>query len=1021
MPASFGLLMGCAELGELDLKRHTWPSPLTPINSAAIHRVRLSGKLSPVTPPTIARSTVFRFFLSLHTADKLRGEAMTMTPTDKSPSSAGHGGVWNAGAPRRYSFGPFELLAKRGQLLRRGQPVQIGGKAVAILGALVERRGELVSDGELIERAWPGGQVEPNNLRVHITALRKVLGELPGQVRYISNESGRGYRFTVPVELAYDDVGGAEDFRVDFPFSLTPLIGRDEAISALIARLVTQRLVTVVGPGGIGKSSLALATTAQFIGPTLGGCIFVDLSSLLDPALVPSAIALALQLPMTGADPLVDLVSRLRSRKLTIILDNCEHLIGAAAVAAEAILVSCPEVRIIATSREALRIPGETLYWLSPLESPAEIDEMSAADALTYSAVHLFAERAGAANSSFRLTNSNASTVGRICLRLDGLPLAIELAAAAAATIGLSELADGLDDRLSIPGQDAQSPRRHQTMRAMLDWSYDLLEEEERRTLAMLAVFRGAFTIEAASAVAEGTGSPCELTLSSLASLVDKSLISANVSGLESAFHLLDTTRAYAAEKLEATGETWVARRRHASFLSQGLSDVAGEWLTIARSEWWDAYGPRLDDVRAALDWAFSGSGDERLGIVLTVASIPLWMGLSKLREFRMRLVTALNWLGPAGLLGSEEEIRLNLALAAIVINTHGPNAEEVLLFNRALKVARSTGDAQSELTARWGLAGERHSAGDYRAMKAMAEKVVSRAQELGDAESLAMAERFLALANYRTGRLSEASVVGERLAAAAEPAIPGFRTARHDQGSAARANHACVLWLRGFADQARAMMGEAVDRASRTRNPSSLCYILSQTACPMALWLDDADAAGSYIRLLIEQSDENGFDYMRWWARIYGCLLTIGQEGATSKQSELRTQFPHFRLLEREIFISVNSSLVDLQDVERTRSEPAWCSAEILRARGEQMSDLVGEVGWRQARALFASAIEIARAQGALAWELRAATSQARLDLRLGRRVAGLDVLAPVIEKFTEGFETADFVSARELLARLT
>lgn len=937
----------------------------------------------------------------------------------------------NEGPPRvgsdasgfAYRFGGFTLFPAQEVLLYADQAVRVGSRALAILVLLLQKSGELVSSKDIFDQVWPGVFVEPNNLRVHMSALRRVLEEHSPASRFIINVPGRGYRFVAAVESGASDTQSPNSppRPNDLPLPLTHLIGRDAALDDLERQLTLSRLLTIVGPGGIGKTRVALASVARFIktGP-YGGC-FVDLASLTDPRLVPSAIALALQLPVAGADALTDLLGRLRNQSLVLILDNCEHLIDVIAETAEAILLVCSDVKIVATSREALRVAGETLYQLAALDLPAPNPSVTADAAAASPAIKLFVDRASAAAGAFRLTDENAATVCAICKRLDGVPLAIELAAASVAVLNLTHLADNLNDRLPLLGEGRRTIDRHRTLRATLDWSHALLDDAEREMLAILSVFRGGFTLEAATAVGSGRLSDNGRSIASIVmTLTAKSLLSAESSGSPSRFRLLETTRAYAAEKLAQTHGEVDARRRHADHFRASLEQSAQDWLSRPRTEWWETYGRQLDDVRAGLDWALAAGGDEHLGVLLTAASIPLWIGLSKLSEFRVWLEMALSRIGDAGLADSSVEIRLNLSLYTILFNTEGPGPEAGKTLHRALEVARRLGDERSEQIALWALAGAQHVAGEYGNMLFMAYQVAAKANHHGDPESIAMAQRFLALAHHRIGSNEKACHISRRLIANETAADVRFAIAHHDHGSSVRGNLAGMLWLGGRADQAREMMADSLERAERAQNPASLCYLLSHEACPLAFWLGDDAAAKVAIKRLIEVSDENGFTYMRWWAWAYTCLAATALNPTSPRDDALKAGMASFRGLERDILISIRGSLLDDAAARRAVQQMAgWCSPELLRASGEARLARFGAGESEAAGALFAQAIALAREQGALAWELRAAHSLARLQATMGSRAEGVAILEPVISKFTEGFGALDYTSAAAWLRR--
>ena len=391
-----------------------------------------------------------------------------------------------------FSFGPFRFFPARQLLLEGETPVRLGSRALEILAALAERPGELVSKDELVARVWPNTVVEESNLKVNVAALRRALGEGRAGRRYIATVSGRGYRFVAPVELS--EPGSSPALRSaapghshNLPVSLTRTIGRADAIDALLKQLPRRRIVTIVGPGGIGKTTVALAAAEALIAAYEHGVGFVDLAPLQDPQLVVSAVASALRLTIHSGDALPALIAYLRDRQALVVLDSCEHVIDAAALLAEQIISGAPAVHILATSREPLRVKGEQVHRLSPLTGPPAWSQLTAVEALTFPAIQLFVERAAESLEGFELSDADAPIVAEICHKLEGIALAIELAATRIDAFGLRQLSALLEDRFRLLRQGRRTAlARHRTLAAALDWSYEILPEYERTILRRL-------------------------------------------------------------------------------------------------------------------------------------------------------------------------------------------------------------------------------------------------------------------------------------------------------------------------------------------------------------------------------------------------------------------------------------------------------------------------------------------------------------------------------------------------------
>jgi predicted ATPase/DNA-binding winged helix-turn-helix (wHTH) protein len=433
-----------------------------------------------------------------------------------------------------FAFGPFRLIPAQRVLLEDGKLLHLGGRALDILVMLLEGAGETIHKDRLIARIWPDTVVDEGALRVHVAALRKALGDGRAGKRYIASNPGRGSSFVAPVTRENRSGATAPPDTAapgNLPGSLTRIVGRASAVATLAAHLTQRRFLTIVGPGGIGKTTVAVAIGEKVRAAYPDGVWLVGLAPVSDPGLVPSAVAGALGLKLSGERISAEAVARaIGGKNLLLILDNCEHVVGSAAVLAEAVLRAAPRIHLLATSREPLRAEGERLHRLASLQLPPPAAPLTAEEAIEYSAVELFNERATATVDGFVLDDSNASAVLEICRRLDGVPLALELAAARVETFGVQGLAARLDDRFGVltKGRRTALPRRR-TLRATIDWSYDLLPEAEKVILGRLAIFRGPFTIDAAASVAVDEQTTAADAIEGVANLAGKSLVTTDI------------------------------------------------------------------------------------------------------------------------------------------------------------------------------------------------------------------------------------------------------------------------------------------------------------------------------------------------------------------------------------------------------------------------------------------------------------------------------------------------------------
>ncbi|MEA2874408.1 MAG: hypothetical protein QOH67_4395, partial [Hyphomicrobiales bacterium] len=728
----------------------------------------------------------------------------------------------------------------------------------------------------------------------------------------------------------------------------------------------------------------------------------------------------------------------LGSRRLLLVLDNCEHLIEPVARVAEALLHGAPHLRILATSREPLRAGGECVYSVPPLAVPDE--EITDTEAqLGHSAVRLFVARARLADARQPSLDSSAEIITGICRRLDGIPLAIELAAARAVTLGVRGVAGGLDDRFRLlTGGLRTALPRHQTLRATLDWSYELLSENGRGALGRLAIFPGGFELEAAQAVMTTTDDEEPDVLDSLADLISKSLITGDRTNIGIRYRLLDTTRAYAFEKLAESGDLEVTERRHAEYYAHLFARAEVEWELRPTAEWLGDYGRQIDNLRAALEWAFSPGGDASIGVVLTAAAVPIWVHLSPAEECRGRVERALAAMAAATVRDARREMQLNAALAASLKYSRGPVAEFEASATKALRIAESRGDIEYQLRSLWHLWSFRISAGQHRAAVTMAERFQALAAKRSDPSDGLIGERMIGVSRYYLGDLLNARRHLERVLAYDLTAARTLRFVRFqvDPLEGARAFLSRILWLQGLPDQAMRNAERSVADARATHHGESLGFALAAAACPIALWSGDLVAAEHHVEMLLDHSARHLLGRWSTFGRGYQGTLAIYRGDFESGVQKLRAAFAELATAESvarlsAFVISATSrhagQIADgLPAIEKAIVRPEltgerWLVAEMLRVRGEVLL-------WRgvpgaaaEAESHFRRALDLARQQGALSWELRAATSLARLLSDRGRSTDATALLQPVYDRFTEGFATADVKAAKALLNSLS
>jgi len=930
------------------------------------------------------------------------------------------------------SFGPFRLVAAQRLLLEGDKPVRLGSRAFDILAALVERAGEVVDKQELISRAWPQTFVEDANLKIQVSALRRALGDGQGGHRYVVTVPGRGYNFVAPVRRdersrVPSAPTSAPQALHNLPFAATRMIGREDVVATLVSHLSRQRLVTIIGPGGIGKTTVALAVAERVIAEYEHGVWLVDLAPVGDPRLVPTAVATVLGLEVRAEDPLPDLVGSLKDKRMLLLLDNCEHVIDKVVDLATAVLRGAASVNILATSREPLGVAGEREYRLRALGTPQPAPGLTADEAKAFPAVQLFVERVTAILENFALTDANAPLVGEICRKLDGLPLAIEFAAPRVATLGVEDLAARLDDRLPLlKARRRTTTPRHRTMQAVLDWSYGLLSEDDQLFFRALSIFSGGFTVDAAAA-AMGSPRTGIDAIDRLADLVAKSLVVADVTGAETRFRLFDTTRAYALEKLEESGARERIARRHAEYYRDVFECAEGEAGARSTSEWLADHAREIDNLRAALDWAFSPGGDESIGAALATAAVPLWMYLSLVEERRSRAKQALGALGTGA--NPRQEMRLHDALGRSA--SEAPEMEAA--FTKELYIAKSLEDAEYQLRALHGLYFCHSANGRYRAALRFAQGFHDLAMRKPDASARVLGERMMGAAKHFLGDQISARRHLEHALTLYEPTDHGRGVTRFgtDSRVIVRAFYARVLWLRGHADEAVRTAEMSVREAQGIGHVMTLCYALALAACPISLWVGDLAAATRYTGLLVDHSRKYGMSLLSTLASRFQRIVALKGGNFVTGSRPLRASPKE--IVDPNVSFGVLTGLTEqaealghagwigeglaLLEAGIEQSETGWLTPELLRLKGELLLLQSTPAVVETVEDLFRQALDESRRQEALSWELRAATSLARLLYDRGRSADAIASLQPVYDRFTEGFGTADLIAAKRLL----
>jgi predicted ATPase/DNA-binding winged helix-turn-helix (wHTH) protein len=869
---------------------------------------------------------------------------------------------------RKLSFGPFELSIGERALRRDGQVLPLGGRALDILIYLADRPGEVIAKQELMDHVWPDVTVEEGSLRVHVAAIRKALGDGQFGNRYIANIKGRGYSFVgTVVPLARNTESRNDKFPRQGRLPVRPItmIGREKVVSEVSHKLRDERFVTLLGPGGIGKTTIASAV-GHAAAEEFGGQVhFVDLGNLIDPHHVAGAVATSFGFTLKSKEPGPELVDLVRSRKLLIIIDSCEHVIETVALLAEQLYQETEQVYLLTTSRELLKVEGEHCCRVPPLDFPPDDSEQTANAVLRYPAVQLFVRRVAARPGNFVLTDEEAPFVAEICRKLDGIPLAIEWAAGQVAALGLRNTASRLVSRLELLRLSHRTAvPRHRTLKATLDWSYDLLSDAERIVLRRIAPFVGHFTLEGARYVAGEIGAGAGEIFDAIAGLAEKSLIATRIDEAQAQYRLLDTTRAYALEKLEEHGELGPISLRHAEYVIQQLESQKEMRSARPSAERAADYSWQLGNVRSALEWSFGSHGNDEIATRLAAASTRLFMELALLIEWQAWAERAI-----ARLADQHKNSRHDLARELMLLNGLYLYSSWTTDIHRALDVA------------------------------ARSRKVALKTQ---DPDDMARAESMLGAANHLAGN----HLVAQRHFEA------GLRQLA--SGSRLRAghhlfHHPTLLLVgmarsglyRGVLDQSLHYARLAIEEAEKSGLPATLCRTLIMIL-PVYLALDDWQKSEQYIAQLTDLSAAHSLKQLHAIATGFrGRWLLLQnniRDGVPLLQRASEELEAHrHEMLSMDFVSDLGAGLAasgrheealtlvaNALDVQKRGGKFLFVPV-LMRVKGLILASRSAEDHPEAERSLLSS-IDLAKRQSATLFELKAATELAELLLKQDR-----------------------------------
>ncbi|WP_042577817.1 ATP-binding protein [Variovorax paradoxus] len=930
-----------------------------------------------------------------------------------------------APAEVHWYFGPFKLWETQRRLERGGQLVKLGGRSFDLLLQLVKRAGECLGKDELLAAVWAGVLVEEASVRVHMSLLRKALGEPApdeGCKEWISNIPLRGYRFNGRVRYEALDTSAlpAPPAARASPFTKPParliqLVGRDAEVERVLSLLEDHRLVTLAGPGGIGKTSVAIRA-AECLHHAQGVQVaFVDLAPLISQDHVTGTLARAVGVAADMPDTLQAITQCLHGQDVLLLVDNCEHMLDVLPQPIAGLLAALPRLRVLATSREVVRVTGEFVMRLPALAFP-EAEPLTLEEAMDWPAVKLLVARARDAGAG-TFKESHGALLARISQQVDGIPLAIELVAARLGVQSVNDLALLLNDhmRLYAIGQRAVH-ERHRTLAAALDWSVALLDEDELRMFRRLSVFRGRFDVD--SAVGLCADMDGELAFNALISLANKSLIFFDSTDSVAPYRMLDTTRSYAASLLAQAGERESALRRHLQLMLGLMKTATSELPTLTEQSWVARYAYRLNDVRFALKACLTELDDAGAAAALIVASASLWYQVSEVEEYRDGIIATLTMIEQQPTPDLETATRLHTGLLSALLHTGGSNEEFDAASERALAGALAVGVPALELQARWGHCTVHIFRGNYLAALRHSQTLQEVVQSWMNPAAEILAHRVSAMTNHFCGRFETSRQHSEAAIAVSRAAGRTHANIGSDSVVAVKALFCRTLWIQGETTSALRMATEAVTRAEEVGDAISLCAALFG-ACPVALWAGEYEIADRWSRMMLHEAKRRG---LRGWLGhaeyfIQGLRLHLERDPIVHVRA-VAAQLSSYDAQRKEMLLTFCPDWLDDALFARIeRGEGLWCEPEVRRAAGlrhERHGDTA------KATKAYQRAIEVARQRGAVAWELRAVLSQARLWTGAGREQEAAELLDASIGRAPVDDANSTLNEARSLRERL-
>jgi len=929
-------------------------------------------------------------------------------------------------ADQGVGFGRYQIFPDLRLLLRDGDKIELGARAFDVLWMLLEAKCNLVSKDELIEKVWAGVVVEENNLQAQVSAIRRALG--PDR-DMISTEFGRGYRL-ITVRHPSAVLGSMSEERIappSLPNPVTALLGRAAEVADIERLIADSRFVTITGPGGIGKTRLAIEIGRRLRSVFPDGVYLAEIAKIAEGELVWPTIAAGLHMRASGTGLAGQVIATLRDKHLLLIIDNCEHLTEPVAEVVETLLQNGPSLHVLVTGQEPLGAEGEHVYRLSPLTVPPA-GAQGAEAAIAHAAVQLFVERASAIAHPFDFSDATADDVSAICRRLDGMPLALELAAARVPSLGVLGVLAGLTDRFNLltAGRRTALPR-HRTLRATVDWSHNLLDDDEQRLFRRLSVFAAAFTGDAARYVGALEYEEPWRAIDLLGSLVAKSLLLSDLSGPVPRYRFLETVRFYALDRLADSGEVTPTALGHAEFFAKVARQASADWKTVPTSDWRQTYEADIDDIRAALDWAFSPGNDEQVGVDILAHSTPFWIQLSQHDECQRWISLVLDGKAVRPTVMPAQEMALQASLGTSLTWAKGPVPGTRSAWARALDLAHRLSDSEIQLQAHYGLWLYYLRSGQYAESLTHATEMMVLARHAEDQEALAAGQRIAGVSRHFLGQHSE----GRRLIQSAlqwydrERPPQAFRFGL-DQRVAGLAFLARILWIQGLSADAMETAAAAVKEARALDHACSLCCALAEGWCMVQALNGDDEAVEQGAATLTRVASEHGLGFWKIYGDLFGLWAATRRgtemappdrlDNAIAAVNEMKFDAGYSTLLADLLLasrqIGRDSSVLTMLAAEfASKADTHWASPEFLRV-GVQLASI--EEPTTQAQ--LAKALSIAQGQGARAWELKIAIDLADTLIKDRRPREAKALLDLVLSAFPDGSQSRHWRAAQAI-----